>query len=343
MGKHSDRVGQVIFAAKQGRLLFGVRPAPVLRQVGAAIRRGRDIDARRHGEWPRRRLETLFLADVIEVQAQALATVIKRDGTDTKVAVLIVDGRVATLQVAVEAHAKLIVRAKATAQIQMTTHLGIRSVSGGDPRQVFIQRTLGHDIDHAADAAVGRDAVHQRPWPLEHFDPFGVVGKHAIVRRYAIHTVECQLAKIAFADREAANEKRIDDTAGLTGGAHRRITLQRIGNGHGLQVSEGLGGVTGDTERRVHHILVAHHAQAGSPCNLATGEGFRQRSRAAVGSVDVSGVERQRVRAVIGRRGGCDVRTRVGGNVLLLGAGGPGAGASCDQNKIQHGGTHGKR
>ncbi|MNS20296.1 hypothetical protein D3C72_520300 [compost metagenome] len=133
---------------------------------------------------------------------------------------LIIDGGIATLQVAVETHAELVLRTEAPAQIQMPTDLRIRGIGAGEPGQVFIQRTLGHDVDHAADAAVRRDAVHQRTRPLEHFNALGVVGEHPIIRRDTVDAVERQLTKVAFANREATDEKRVDDTTSLPGRAH---------------------------------------------------------------------------------------------------------------------------
>ncbi|MNI47091.1 hypothetical protein D3C73_1015900 [compost metagenome] len=184
----------------------------------------------------------------------------------------------------------------------MTADVGVRLVAGGKAGQVFSQRALGHDVDHAAHPAVGRNAVHQGTRPLEHFDTFGVLGKGAIVGRDAIHAVVGEFAQVAFADGKATDEEGVDDAAGLPGGAHRRIPLQGVGHGHRLQVGQGLGRVAGDAERRVHHILVAHHAQARTARYLATGELCRQRGGPGVAGVDVGGVQGQ-VRCLVRRTG----------------------------------------
>ena len=298
MGEHGERIAEVIFTAEQGRLLLGVGPAPLLRQAGTAIGGRRHLYARRQGERPRGAFETFFLADVVQVQAQALAAIIQGNGAHPHVAMLIVHGGVASLQAAVEAHAKLVLLTETAADIQVAADLGVGGVTAGKAGEVLVQRALGHDVDHPAHATVGRDAVHQRPRPLEHFNTLGVLGECAVVGRHAIHAVIGQLTQVALANRKAPHEKRVDNTAGLPGRTYRRVTLQGIGHGHSLQVGEGLGGVAGHAERRVHHVLVAQHAQACATGHLAASEHLGQVGGAQIAGVDVRRVKGQALRAV---------------------------------------------
>ena len=213
---------------------------------------------------------------------------------------LIVHGGVAPLQAAVEAHTKLVFLTETAADIQVTADLGVGGITAGKARQVLVQRALGHDIDHTAHAAVGRDAVHQRPRPLEHFDALGVLGECAVVGGHAIHAVIGQLAQVALANRKTPHEKRVDNTASLPGRTHRGVALQGIGHGHRLQVGEGLGSVAGHAERRVHHVLVAQHAQARATGHLAASEHLGQVGGAQIAGVDVRRVKGQALRAVVG-------------------------------------------
>ena len=115
---------------------------------------GADGTSWRKGEGPRGTLPAFLLADVVEVQAQALAAIIQGNGADADVAILVVHGSIAALQAAVEAHAKLVFVTETPADIQVTAHLCVRSVAAGEARQILVQRAFGHDVDHPADAAV---------------------------------------------------------------------------------------------------------------------------------------------------------------------------------------------
>ena len=97
---------------------------------------------------------------------------------------------------------KLAFFTEAPTQIEMAADLRVHGVAGGEAGQVFIQGALGHHVDHAADAAVGRHAVQQGAGALDHFDTLGVLGEHPVVGRDAVDAVERQFAEVAFADRE---------------------------------------------------------------------------------------------------------------------------------------------
>ncbi|MNO69459.1 hypothetical protein D3C76_603130 [compost metagenome] len=186
--------------------------------------------------------------------------VVQGNSANVQRTLLVIDSRVALGQAAVETHAPLPLIPETAADVEVAAHLGVRAVAGGGTGQIFGERALGDDVDHAANATVRGNTVHQGPRPFEHFDPFGIFGEHAVIGCNAIHTIEGQLAQVAFTHREAANEKRVDDATRLPGGAHRGVSLQGIGHSHRLQVSQCFCGVAGDVEGRIHHVFVAKHA-----------------------------------------------------------------------------------
>lgn len=161
-----------------------------------------------------------FLSDEVEVQAQPFALVVERNCTDIQCSLLVINCRVTLLDAAVETYAKLLLFTKATTDVQMATRLSVRGITGGESSQVLGQRSLGNNVDHAADTTVGRNPIHQSARTFEHLNPLGIFGEHVVIGGHAIDTIEGQLTQVAFAHGKAANEKGVHNAASLPRGAH---------------------------------------------------------------------------------------------------------------------------
>ena len=74
---------------------------------------------------------------------------------DIDVPGLIVDGCVALLGAAVDAHTETAFFAESPADIEVAPDLRIHGVTGSKPGQVLVEGTLGDYVDHATNAAVG--------------------------------------------------------------------------------------------------------------------------------------------------------------------------------------------
>ena len=68
--------------------------------------------------------------------------------------------------------------------------------------------------------------------------------------------------------------------------ADRRVVAQDGSHGAALLVFDGLRGVGGDVERRVHDLGIAQQPQASTGGHLAAAVGFRQITGAQAGTVD---------------------------------------------------------
>src|SRR5690606_35188515 len=195
---------------------------------------------------------------------------------DGNLAVLVVYFRIALFVAAVDPHAPLLLFAEAAADVDLRPAHRTLSVIGGQARHRLVLRALGHYVDDAADAAVGRYAVQQAGRALQDLDPFDIGREGPVIGRHAIYAIERDLADVAFRDGKAAYGVGIDHAAGLAD-RHGRVIGQRIRDGGGVLVAqEGLG-VAGQAERQRHDVLVAEHAGAPAARGLAACVGLRQR------------------------------------------------------------------
>ncbi|MNL10865.1 hypothetical protein D3C87_1316800 [compost metagenome] len=135
------------------------------------------------------RLEAVLRAEVVDVLAlrvgvqrppQRGRAVVQRQRAQAEFLPAIVQAGLTVPVDAVEADAPLIVVAVAAAHVQMRAQDRLAFVGRGQAGQGFVAGPLGDDVDVAADASVGADAVHQGAGALEHFDTLHEGGRHAV-------------------------------------------------------------------------------------------------------------------------------------------------------------------
>src|SRR5262249_32483921 len=156
---------------------------------------------------------------------------------------LTVNGRIAVAHAAASPHAPFLAIAVTPRNIPVTAEPCCRAVIRGEAGQV-LSRALRHDIDDAADAAIGCDAREPGRGALEHFDALDVVREDAVVRRDSVKPLKGDLTVIAFVDGEAANVEGIEQTARWVRASHGRIEDQGIRSRRCLLIADELVRVT---------------------------------------------------------------------------------------------------
>src|SRR5690606_17031052 len=154
-------VVDVVLHVQQRGPVFQLGPAPGLGRVDAAVGRVRDAHAIRHGIHARGRIPVFVLQHQVQAGDQFLAAVIQAQRPDGNLAVLVVYFRIALFVAAVDPHAPLLLFAEAAADVDLRPAHRTLPVIGGQARHRLVLRALGHYVDDAADAAVGRYAVQQ--------------------------------------------------------------------------------------------------------------------------------------------------------------------------------------
>src|SRR3546814_2491366 len=76
----------------------------------------------------------------------------------------------------------------------MDTEICVAQEGRSQARQGLVARALGNDVDGAADAAAGRDAVDERTGTLEQLDALDQLRRHAIGRNETVQPVETDVA-----------------------------------------------------------------------------------------------------------------------------------------------------
>jgi len=166
-----------------------------------------------------------------------------------------------------QAHAELLLIAQAAAHIHMAAEVAVRLVNGLDARQRLAARALRNQIDRAARGALGRHAVEQGRWPLEHFHALQHLGRVAEVGGHARQAVEHH---VGHERRQAANRVALVALARSAAGKHRRIIAgDDFAHVARLAVFHEAFGVGDGGKRRFHEVFAAQQAQAGARGHVA--------------------------------------------------------------------------
>lgn len=222
-----------------------------------------------------------FFLAVVGVQRTlepAIAIVVGK-GNELALPGLVVDSRVAVRERAVDAQARGVVLAEAPAQVEARAELAAAVVVQGNARQRFVGGTLGHQVDGAAQRAGRRHAGEQCRRPAQQFHALEHFDRRAAVGRHAVHAADGQFV---LRDGEVADAEVLERMAGRGGKTDRGIVAQHVGDGARALVLDGVGGIAGDGERRIHDADVAHQAQPCALGNLAACVGRRQCACAAL-------------------------------------------------------------
>ncbi|MCY1508873.1 hypothetical protein D9M68_431970 [compost metagenome] len=164
----------------------------------------------------------------------------------------------------------------------MAADLCIAGIVDGGLRDGRIGGVLRHQVDRAAQAGAGRaDAAEEGIGTTEHLDPAKPFDRHQLARRDAEQAV---VADVVAGELEAAHDEGLGEIAEAIAAAHAGIVGEHIGDGAGLLVLDRFGGIGGDAERHVHHVLVAEQAQAAATCHLAAGIWRRRLAGVAAGA-----------------------------------------------------------
>lgn len=268
-GKGGERVIEVDLATDQHGfgVVDGVGPVRcqgvvALPRAGHFIDRRRDADAEIGGA-----IQALTLLVSVQGQAYSLSAPVQAQGVELHLLLLVVHAGVAIAVYAVVADTELVLLAKASTHVSVGAIQPLGFVTGGDPCQRFVGGALGHHVDAAGDAAIGRHAVEQRRRALEHFDALGQFGRAAQVRRHAGQAVE---GDVVGAGVEAADEEGFED-----GPLGRHVDRRVSGTNHradvlGLVVAHEFIGVADGVERRFHEVLGAQQPDTTARGDLPT-------------------------------------------------------------------------
>ncbi|MCY1407798.1 hypothetical protein D9M71_231070 [compost metagenome] len=286
-GEGGQVLAEVVLAAGHQGVVLLVEVGVAQAEAGARVRRvgyTRGVAGQNRAHHA---LEALLLVQQIAGQAQSLAAEIQRQRGQRELAALVGDRGVTIAIDAVEAHAEGVALAEAAADIEVGADLRILAPVDADAGQRLVGGALGHDVDRAADATARRHAAEQRVRPLEQLDPLGELDRHPPEWQHAVQAVERGVGAV---HREAAHGEGVDDIAAAADHPHRGVVgHQQVGDAACLLVLDGLFGIAGDAERRVHDVGVAQHAQARALGHLAAGILGRQRFRAADGGAGHGG------------------------------------------------------
>ena len=251
----------------------GVHVGPGLEPVAVPAGRQRHRHAGRDVGEAERRVVALLLVAVVERHAHALAAEVHAHDGSADLLRLAVDRRVAVAIDAVEAHAELLVVAEAAGEVDIAADLRARGEGRGHAVQRLVAGPLGHQVEHAADAAERRHAVQQHARPLQELDALEVFRRHHHLRRHRVHAVE---GVVLVAEREAAHERHGHVVGRRQRVAHRRIVGQHVHDAARLLVGDDLGRVVALVERRIHEAALAQDAELAAGRDLAAGIRRRQ-------------------------------------------------------------------
>ncbi|MNF41940.1 hypothetical protein D3C84_229800 [compost metagenome] len=276
-GIDHQRFVQVQFAAQGAEAVLGIGVCPGLREVVVDVLGVGHLDARVQPYPLHRRVHVPFLVGEVQGQAGTLTTVVQAKHGGLPLQPLVVPLRVAGLAGAIEAHAKTLVIAEASADVDMTTGLAVGDEAAGDFGQRLVASALGLDVDAAADAAIGRDAAEQSARPLEDIHPLDHFHVDGIGRQHAIETAEGHITVI---EAETTHGELLETATGGVGVTHGRVVGHHVGQGPRLLVLDQLTGVGGDVEGRFHEIPVTQQAKAAAARHLAAVIGLAAQAHA---------------------------------------------------------------
>ncbi|MNI33749.1 hypothetical protein D3C73_877100 [compost metagenome] len=263
-------VGEVIFQARHDG-------AVALRQSGAGVEV--DVSIRRRGQFRHvglpadlraEVLDHVFLVDGVGRPAQARAAIVDTQGAHVQALRAVLQRGFTAALDAIEAQAPGIVFAKAAAQVKLAGEVGLAGIAQRGARQWFVVGALGHHVDGAADAAIGRNAAHEGAGALQHFHPLQDLHRHAAGRHQAIQAVD---ADVAAAHGKAANLEVFTKAAGRGQRADRGVVHDHVGQRAGLLVIQQFRGVVDRAERRIHHVFGPQQTQAAARGKLPAGIG----------------------------------------------------------------------
>ena len=270
-GDIAGQVGQeIVLGADQAVGIFQAGVAPGLRVIRARRRRlGHAVAA--EIDHAAALVYALKLMAHVGLEAELVAAVIERDGLLVRLAALAVDRGIAITSAQIDADAVLVVRAEASAEVELRTGLTVAAVVDRGARQRCVERPFRFHVDRAADAAAaGRYAVEERAGAAQHVEPADGIGVDHLPRDDA---VEAAKGDVIAVERKAAQHEGLGEIAEAVGDAHGRIVGHHVGNGVGLMAGDVVLGVAGHREWRIHHILIAQHAQIAAAGDVTTAKG----------------------------------------------------------------------
>ena len=255
---HGGAVVDVVFQARH-------HGAHVVREVGAGVDAGAGVwrsrhlrDTRAEGRLGAELPGFAFGGEGVQRPAQAAAGVVHAKGCHVGTLAATVDIAFAVAHQRIGAHAPLVVFTEAAAHVQVGAELGLAHVAGGQARQRRVGRTLGHQVDAAADAAARAHAVGQGARALEHFHALDHFQRDAGRGAQAEQAVQ---AHVGVGHREATHLEVIAIAAARLQGAHGCIVHHHVGHRQRLLVLDQLVGVVGGAEGHVHLVGAAQDAQ----------------------------------------------------------------------------------
>ncbi|MNL22145.1 hypothetical protein D3C87_1434760 [compost metagenome] len=238
-----------MLSAQSAEYVTFIRVRPRLCVVGACVRRIWDMIFQScHRNIRTRALQLVFLPADIRRQARVRRAPVQAQGHQAGARMFVVNARVAAALRGVQADAGAVVRAKAAGDVGRDLELAAAGNAGGDAGQRLVRRALGHQVDHAADAAAaGRGACQESRCAAQHFHALEQFGGDVLARQQAVQAV---VGHVVRTEDEAANEVGLLEITEAARHAHARIVLQDIAHAAGLLVLDQFVRVAGDAERR---------------------------------------------------------------------------------------------
>ncbi|MNX71460.1 hypothetical protein D3C86_1027760 [compost metagenome] len=297
----SQLVAEVVFRAHGAEHIALIRIRPRLRVVGTCVRGvGHGGHARAHRHVRPRALQLVFLPADVRRQARVRRAPIQAQGHQAGARMFVVNRRVAAALRGVQADAGAVVRAEAAGDVGRDLELAAAGNAGGDAGQRLVRRALGHQVDHAADAAAaGRGARQESGCAAQHFHALEQFGGDVLARQQAVQAV---VGHVVRTEDEAANEIGLLEITEAARHAHARIVLQDIAHAASLLVLDQFVRVAGDAERRAQVVQRAQHAHTAAGGHLPARERRGQAAGGCVGAgLYLDGLHRHHRAAVRGR------------------------------------------
>ena len=173
-------VGQIVFEAGGN----GIVPLLELRAgipVAACIGRRRNGGRGRQNADLRTEIaRVVVLRKRVQRPTQAIAAIVDRQRAEARARIAIIDRGFAVAADPVEADAPFLVGPEATATVDLHAVIAGAHEHRRQARERNFRRALAENVNAAADAAAGCDAVHQGARTLEQLDPLDELGWHAV-------------------------------------------------------------------------------------------------------------------------------------------------------------------
>ncbi len=150
-------------------------------------------------------VDALLLVGKVAGKTEVVTPIIKPQGKQLAAMLFVLDAGFAFALRQVQACAETIALAEALAEVQMLADPAIAADVGGKTPRRCVLRTLGLQVDAAANPGAGRgDTVDEGIGAFEHFNPLQRIGRDDLARQ---HAVEAVIGNIVGGQLEATNDE----------------------------------------------------------------------------------------------------------------------------------------